>query len=149
MVHDWVRFPELTNSQMGLYYFESPHKQIMEDFRAEVIKVMDADTIRVRWKDRDFDFPVRFLGTDAPELNTEGGKEAQSWLENIILDEEVDIIINPRQRVGKWGRILGTIFHKGINLNEESIRSGMAVPFGRRREAQIPNMNEVLRNAII
>lgn len=145
MPHDWVNFPELTNSQMQLYYFESPHKQILEDFRALVVKVHDGDTITVRTNFRDFDFPVRLLGIDAPELNQEGGKESQSWLEQRILNEEVDIIMNRNQRVGKWGRLLGKIFHRGMDLGEEEMRAGKATTFKGRNEGKLPDLNKELR----
>lgn len=149
MPHDFKNFPELANSQFDLYYWESPHKQITEDFRARVVKVHDGDTITVRTDFRDFDFPIRMLDTDAPELNEPGGHRSKSWLESLILNEDVEILINPNERVGKWGRLLGTIFHKGLNLNEESIRAGMAVPFEQRREGQIPNFNkEIIKNAV-
>ncbi len=144
MVHDFVKFPELTNSQMDFYYFESPHQQIMQDFEAKVVKVSDGDTIRVRVDFRDFDFPVRFLGTNAPELNEEGGHAARDWLAERILDEEIEILINPKQRVGKWGRLLGMIFHGGININEQSIREGIATTFEGRDEGKIPELNKEL-----
>ena len=143
MPHDFVNFPELANAQMDFYYMLSPHIQILEDFRAKVVKVHDGDTITVRWHRRNFDFPVRLLGIDAPEMN-EGGGKSQKWLEGIVLNEEVDVLIDPRQRVGKWGRILGTIIHRGINLNEEAIREGRAVPFDRRREGEIPDFRQEL-----
>jgi len=47
MAHDFKKFPELTNNQMQIYYFESPHKQITEDFKARVVDVHDGDTIKV------------------------------------------------------------------------------------------------------
>ncbi len=72
MAHDFVRFPELRNSQLDFYYWESPHKQIFEDFIATVVKVTDGDTIRVETDFRDFDFPVRFLDIAAPELRKKG-----------------------------------------------------------------------------
>ena len=56
MAHDFKRYPELTNAQMGLYYFDSPHQQIAEDFWAKVIRVKDGDTIQVSCNFRDFDF---------------------------------------------------------------------------------------------
>ena len=145
MVHDFVRFPELSNSQMATEYWNSPHKQITEDFTAEVIKVTDGDTITVRWEERDFDFPVRFLNTNAPEMSEEGGKESKEWLEGILLNQEVDIRINPAQRVGKWGRILGNVIHGGISLNEQSIIQGWATPFDDRNEGQIPNIQDITK----
>ena len=129
MGHDFKRFPELTNNQMQFYYFESPHKQIDEDFLAKVIKVTDGDTILVRWQERDFDFPVRLANIQAPELK-EGGITSKKWLESKINNQEVEILINPYNRVGKWGRILGEVLFRGVNLNEESLDMQMSIPFG-------------------
>jgi len=129
---------------MEIYYFESPHKQILEDFRAKVVKVHDGDTITVETDFRDFNFPVRFLNTDAPELKDPGGRDSQSWLAEKILNKEVDIIINRSQRVGKYGRLLGKIFSEGVDINEESIRAGKATPFGQQEAGEIPNLNKDL-----
>jgi endonuclease YncB( thermonuclease family) len=129
MPHDFKKYPELTNNQMQFYYWDSPHKQIVEGFIAQVVKVTDGDTVRVKWDERDFDFPVRMINIDAPELG-EGGRRSKQWLANRILGEEVYIVINDRLRVGKWGRILGEIIHQGININEESMMLGHSVPFG-------------------
>lgn len=145
MARDWINFPELRNSEISELYFESPHKQIFEDFFAICVKVIDGDTIRLRWDERDFDFPLRMLGTDAPEMNEEGGEESQKWLEDLILNEKVMIVIDRNQRVGKFGRLLGNVFHRGINLNEDSIRSGFAKPFDQRNEAKLPDLNKELR----
>ena len=144
MAHDFQRFPELDNAQMELYYFESPHKQITEDFTAKVTKVIDGDTIRVSWDERDFEFPVRMIGTNAPEMSEEGGKVSQSWLEGLILNEEVNILIDRNQRVGKWGRILGNVMHNGLSINEISILEGKATPFDQRDEGKIPTIIETL-----
>jgi endonuclease YncB( thermonuclease family) len=128
MAHDFKLFPELTNSQLVFYYWDSPHRQITEDFRCKVVRVIDGDTIEVRWDERDFDFPVRFLNTDSLELE-EGGEASKSWLEKRILDEEVEILIDPFNRVGRWGRILGEVMHNGMSVNEESVLLGYAIPF--------------------
>jgi len=144
MAHDFKRFPELTNSQMQLYYFASPHKQITEDFRAEVVKVIDGDTIIVKAHFRDFNFPIRFLGTNSPEMNEPQGKECKKWLEDLILNKKVDIMIDKKQRVGKWGRLLGTVFSDGMNLSETMIINGKATPFDDRNEGQIPEVHEWL-----
>lgn len=144
-MHDFNKFPELTNNQMALYYFNSPHKQITESFRAKVVKVIDGDTIKVKWEERDFEFPVRFMNTAAPERNEEGGQESARWLESEILNEEVDIIIDPDNRVGKWGRILGDVHHMGMSVNNKSVMLGFAVPWEQRKEAQLPNLDQELK----
>lgn len=142
MPHDFNRFPELTNAQMDLYYFESPHKQITEDFVGKVTKVHDGDTITVEWSERDFAFPVRFADTAAPELNEEGGHEARDWLEKRILGKEVTIEINPDKRVEKWGRLLGTVIADGIDVGQEEIMLGLATTWEARKEGKITHKLE-------
>ncbi len=142
-MHDFKLFPELTNSQMQLYYFQSPHKQITEDFRARVIKVIDGDTIRVTTNFRDFNFPIRFFDLAAPELKEKGGKESKSWLESQILGKDVDIILS-KQRVEKWGRLLAKIFFHGMDIGEDSIRNGKAVSWKNRKQSSIPDFKSEL-----
>lgn len=144
MTHDFKKFPELTNNQLSFYYFDSPHRQITDNFLAEVIKVTDGDTIRVRWTERDFDFPVRFINIAAPESNEEGGEASQSWLEQRILGEEVEIIIDPDNRVEKWGRLLGEVTHFGMDIGEESIFLGHALSWSDRGAGKIPDFAKEL-----
>ena len=139
MAHDFDRFPELTNSQLDFYYFDSPHKQIFEDFFAVVTKVHDGDTIKVKWRERDFEFPVRFSNIAAPELKDEGGKDAQSWLETLILDKEVYIKVNKANRVEKWGRLLGKIVFQGMDVGEQEINLGISKPWNLRHDGSFRN----------
>ena len=143
MVHDFKKFPELTNNQLSLYYFQSPHKQITEDFRAKVARVRDGDTIILNWSGRDFLFPLRFSNLAAPELNEEGGKESKSWLEKQILNEDVDIILS-KQRVEKWGRLIGRVVHRGLDIGELSIMNGYGLSWENRHDGKIPNFESEL-----
>ena len=141
MVHDYKKYPELTNKQLDIEGFMSPHRQITEDFEAEVVKVHDGDTITLRANFRDFDFPLRFLGIDAPELNA-GGEKAREWLKGRILGQKVNIIIDRAQRVGKYGRLLGRVIHSGLDVGEEELMLGLAQRFEQRREGAIPDLNK-------
>jgi len=140
--HDYKKFPELTNRQIEEFGFSSPHVQITEDFEAQVIRVHDGDTITLLTSLRDFVFPLRFLGIDAPELNA-GGKEAGDSLRGRILDENVTILINKRNRVDKYGRLLGKVFHLGFDVGEEMLRIGLVTTFENRREGDIPNLEKM------
>lgn len=140
---DFIRFPELTNRQIQEHVI-SPHPQITEDIFVKVVKVIDGDTIRVEWDKRDFDFPVRFLGTDAPEMN-EGGKEAREYLKGVILNEEVLLKIDKNQRVGKYGRLLAKIISLGMDVGDMMIKLGHATTFENRDEGKIPDLNKTLR----
>ena len=149
MAHDFRKFPELTNAQLDFYYFESPHKQIFQDFTAKVIKVTDGDTIRLRWRERDFDFPLRFMDIQAPELKELGGKESQKWLEGNIIEQEVDIIINSDLRVDKWGRLLGRVNFRGMDMGEASIATGHAKPWSLRNDGLILDFEKMLKGSEI
>jgi len=142
--HDYVNYPELTNSQLSTFGFDSPHVQITEDFEALVVKVHDADTVTLRVEFRDFDFPIRLLDIDAPELS-EGGQEAQQWLESRLLSRRVDILIDSSQRVGKYGRLLGRVLSDGLDVGEEMLNLGLVFEFGKKNEEMIPDINEILR----
>ena len=130
MVHDFKKFPELTNNQMQFYYFDSPHKQITEGFIADVVKVIDGDTIRVKTNFRDFNFPIRFANINAPELK-KGGLESASWLKSQLLNKEVYIKIDSTNRVGKFGRLIGDIILGGQSMSDLSLMLGYSVPFGQ------------------
>ena len=126
-MHDFKLYPELTNNQMNMYYFDSPHQQITEDFWAKVIKVTDGDTITVSAPFRDFNFPVRFSNIMAAELNEENGINAQNHLAEIILGAEVEILIDKKNRVGKYGRLIGNVIHRGFDVGEQMKNDGFAV----------------------
>ena len=91
--HNYKEYPELTNRQLNEIGWTSPFPQITEDFNANVVRVVDGDTVILRTDFRDFDFPLRFLGIDSPEMS-EGGEEAKQWLKGNIEGEDVEIIID-------------------------------------------------------
>lgn len=130
MTHNFDTHPELTNRQMDLYYFQSPHKQIFEDFSARVVEVHDGDTVKLQWSERDFPFKLRMAKMAAPELKEKGGIESRDWLAALVLNQMVEIKIDPRNRVGKFGRLVGEMFFQGVSLVETSNTAGHSIPFG-------------------
>ena len=140
--HDYENFPELTNRQIQEFGFSSPHTQIEEDFDALVVRVHDGDTITLRIPDRDFDFPLRLLNIDAPEMNA-GGKEARDWLRGRILGKNVTIQIDRFNRVDKYGRLLGSVLADGIDVAGEEISLGLATTFESRRPGELPNIDKM------
>jgi len=141
-MHDFKLFPELPNSLMNEEYFNSPHKQITENFMATVVKVHDGDTVTLQWDERDFNFPLRINGIDSPELNVRGGHEARDYLKTFIEGALVEIIINPKERVEKWGRLLGDIVFGGFTISENMIDMGHAVPFEDRHQTEFMNIDK-------
>ena len=137
IIHDFEKFPELSNSQINEFGLLSPHEQIIADFFAFVVKVTDGDTVRLSTTFRDFDFPLRFLDIDAPELN-EGGEASKQWLVNRIEGAEVQIQIDPDNRIDKYGRLLGRVIHGGVDVGQEELFLGLAKPFTARDEGKFP-----------
>jgi len=143
MAHDFKRFPELTNNQMNLYYFDSPHQQIAEDFDAKVVKVHDGDTVTLEVSWRDFTFPLRMSNLMAAELNEKGGVRSRNHLKDLIEGAMVEVIINKMNRVGKYGRLLGEIRHKGFDIGQQMIEEGFAVSLDEEQTG-IKNLRIVL-----
>jgi len=145
--YDWRNYPELTNSQLAEFGFMSPHVQIEEDFDAVVVKVHDGDTFTLRCDFRDFDFPLRLVSVDAPELNTGvPGAEARDFVRGLIEGESVRVLVDRKNRVDKYGRLLGDLVVIGQSLSGVLVTSGFALPFGRRREGELPDLNKDLRS---
>lgn len=140
MAHDYVNYPELSNAQLQEFGFTSPHVQITEDFEAEVIKVKDGDTVTLRVSFRDFDFPLRLLDINSPEMS-EGGDKTKQWLKEQIEGQKVYIEIDYENRVGKYGRLLGRILYRGLDIGDQQLNLGLAVPFGQDSPG-IPNLQK-------
>ena len=141
--HNWKRYPELTNGEMEMLGFLSPHEQITSDFVGTVFKVHDGDTVRMTCGFRDFDFPLRLAAIDAPELDTgQRGEDARDYLKGVIEGEEVLILVNRFDRVDKYGRLLGHIMFAGQDVGEMMIYAGFAQPFEFRREGEITGFDQ-------
>lgn len=111
-------------------------------YRAVVVRVVDGDTI-----DADIDLGfyiwikrqrIRLLGIDAPEVRGESKAEGIAATEHLksLIDGETIILRTVKGEDGgdrddSFGRWLGTIYHGGIDVNAEMIRSGHAIPYER------------------
>lgn len=87
----------------------------------KVIRVSDGDTILLQSGSQRI--KVRMCGIDAPELKQSYGKDSKNYLENRILNKNVDIkVINE----DKYGRKVGKVFYKNKDINLEMIETGNA-----------------------
>jgi len=139
MTLDFVKKPELVGEDLDLYFWQSPHFQIFEDVHGTVVRVHDGDTLTIRIPERDFDFPIRFNNSAAPELSERGGHESRDWLKGVIEGRAIDVIIDPDNRVEKWGRLLGEIRSKGIDMGLISHTRGQSVPWIQRKDMVFPD----------
>ena len=102
-------------------------------YKAYVEKVYDGDTITCTI-DCGFNLSmkkqkIRLLGINAPELRGhfyEAGKVARDQLRRKILHKNV-LIKTSKDKKGKYGRYLGTIFHDNMNINKWLVENGYAV----------------------
>ncbi len=101
-------------------------------FKAEVFKVIDGDTIRL--KDGTL---IRYLGIDTPELRRKVdnrwvydpepfAEEAAEYNKKMVEGKEVLIETDPVQKHDKFGRLLAYIYIDRVLVNEELLKQGLA-----------------------
>ena len=85
--------------------------------------VSDGDTITVINNKTNKKIKVRLFGIDAPEITQEYGLESKEYLLGLIKDKSIIVKGNTYD---KYGRLLGTIYVDGININETMVQTGNA-----------------------
>ncbi|TNH32672.1 thermonuclease family protein [Campylobacter helveticus] len=102
-------------------------KNLEKELTGKVSKVIDGDTIELLVKQEDIKqspkIKVRLFGIDAPEKKQAFGKEAKEYLSALVLKQEVNLIIENKD---KYDRFVGTLFLKGQDINKEMVKNGYA-----------------------
>ncbi|MCR2066764.1 thermonuclease family protein [Campylobacter helveticus] len=97
------------------------------NIQGRVLRVIDGDTIELLVKQEDIKqspkIKVRLFGIDAPEKKQAYGKEAKEFLSSLILDKEITLIINDKD---KYQRTIGTILLNDKDINKEMVKNGYA-----------------------
>lgn len=91
------------------------------DFAGPVIAILDGDTIDVLI-DRQ-PVRVRLAQIDAPEKRQAFGTRSRQALSSLVFRQSVTVADAGRDR---YGRVLGTVYVSGVNVNAEMVRQGMA-----------------------
>lgn len=103
------------------------------EYRATVLSVHDGDTATVRIRlglGVSVETKVRLMGINAPELKTgKPGDDARIMLEKLISGKEIKLVTNDKHEHEKYGRVLGTIFCDGININKKMVEDGFAIKY--------------------
>jgi endonuclease YncB( thermonuclease family) len=102
--------------------------------RAEIIEVIDGDTIRV-FVDLGFSIyarlSVRIHGVNSPEMNTPGGLAAKVFTEQLLKDNK--LVTLDSKRVDLHGRAEAVVMlDDGRNIGTELVRANHAVPANDR-----------------
>ncbi len=111
-----------------------------------IVKIIDGDTFDCIM-DLGFDVlleaRVRMMGIDTPESRTRDLEEkkfgllAKEWLIEKLDGEELIVTTEVDNEKGKFGRILGTVWAEGININEQMIEEHMAVRYHGQAKSDI------------
>jgi endonuclease YncB( thermonuclease family) len=89
------------------------------DFKAEVIRVLDGDTIEVLHDKKPE--RIRLYGIDCPEKGQAFGQKAKQATSSLLFGKEVRIESHGRD---KHRRTLGTVFDGDLNVNQELVKEG-------------------------
>jgi len=121
----------------------------MYEYRVEVLRVVDGDTVDV---DVDLGFStwlreqrIRLAGIDAPESRTKDdmeklyGQLSKKFLSEILQDATVVLQSHGR---GKFGRILGTLFVDGKDVNKEMVAAHHAVLYEGQSKALVGDAHD-------
>jgi micrococcal nuclease len=104
----------------------------MYNYSAELLRVIDGDTVHLM-VDLGMDVKVackcRLWGINAPEMNTDDGKEAKGFLES-LLPVGCNLIVDTfKDRREKYGRYLVKLIKDNTDINFRMIDAGHAVRY--------------------
>jgi len=92
-----------------------------EYFEAEVISIIDGDTIEIK-HNTEFS-KLRIFGIDAPELDQEFGQESRTFLKGLLQGKKVKVFYKDKD---KYGRILALIRYENNDIGKMMVEKGYA-----------------------
>ncbi len=140
--------PTLT---VGTPTANTPAPTPREGKRATVVRIVDGDTIEIRYANGTTD-TVRLLGVDTPEVHvpntpeeyegvpdTEAGEtclraeghDASAFTRRVLAGERVRLVVGNDRR-DRYGRLLAFVFVDGTNFNYRLVREGYARVYDSR-----------------
>lgn len=125
------------NSELENATFQNTPNEIYHFDRAKVVKVIDGDTFWIAGNHNGTitKFKMRLYGCDCPEIKTEEGKEVKNYVKSLLEDRIVSVsilnnkIYNGKKITEKYGRLIGFLFIKKLNLTDHLIERKKAVPY--------------------
>ena len=92
-----------------------------------VISVADGDTITIIG-DGNTQYKIRLNAIDAPEKSQAFGQKSKQQLSNYVFGKDVTVTWKSKD---KYGRVLGTVFVGGKDINLQMVRDGFAHHYKR------------------
>lgn len=103
-----------------IYLFTGP--LVADTLTGKVVKVADGDTITVL-DDSKTQHRIRLLSIDAPESKQAYGQKSKQYLSSLVFGKTVKVEWTKKDR---YKRVLGVVFIKGVNCNQEMLKAGLA-----------------------
>lgn len=107
-------------------------------YQAKIVSVYDGDTVTL---DVDLGFSItsrqkiRLYGIDTPELRGEErpeGIKARDYLRKLCPVGSTILLKTQKDRQGKYGRYLGTLYKADLNVNQHLVDKGYATIYMRK-----------------
>jgi len=108
----------------------------------KIVRVIDGDTMIILMNGN-IQVRIRLADIDAPETGQEFGEKSRLYLAEMVAGKAVRIEYEERDI---YGRILGTIFVDGKNINEEMVRAGLAWEYKYNKNKKIKELQKEAQN---
>jgi micrococcal nuclease len=103
-------------------FFLTPFASANEVISGKVVTVIDGNTLEVTTTENET-YKILLFGIDSPELGQEYGEKAKRFLEKLILEKNISVEIQGKDRLGNR---LGTILIDKKDLRLELLQEGLA-----------------------
>ena len=100
-----------------------------------VIAIADGDTVTVL-DASNTQFKIRLMGIDAPEKKMPFGQKSNEHLSDLVFDKRVTVEYSKKDR---YGRTVGKILFKGVDVNLEQVKAGLAWHYKQYQKEQTPD----------
>jgi endonuclease YncB( thermonuclease family) len=90
-----------------------------------VKNVVDGDTVDVHFNIYGIQ-RVRLVGIDAPEIGEDGYEEAEDFMNETCMWEEVKLDVDDMEQYDSYYRLLAVVYVNGTNINEKLVKEGYA-----------------------
>jgi endonuclease YncB( thermonuclease family) len=103
------------------------------DLWGRVVRVADGDTVSILDESKT-QHKIRLFGIDTPERDQTYGATASRALADLISGENVGI---EQKDIDDYGRTVGVIYHRGVNINVAMVAGGHAWWYRRHASSEV------------
>ena len=131
----------------------------MYEYDCQVTRVVDGDTVKAIicvGFDILYKSTIRLYAIDTPESRTRNlDEKARGNLAKYFLKDSIDngkkVVIKThlKDSRGKFGRVLGTIWVDGVNINQALVENHLAVSYHGQAKSDVENEHLINRQKLI